>query len=223
MFNTISPSYDLINRVLSFGIDKWWRRRALYFLPSQENIKLLDVATGTGDQIFTLMDRSNHIGEAIGVDPAQEMLHLAEKKNRFKPYRFKTKWLQASADSLPFVDHSFDVATISFGIRNVPHPVTAMQEMRRVLKDKGTLLVLEFSKPQQGWLQAAHLWYLRHVLPKVGGFLSKNRAAYQYLNTTIEAFPSGLKFCQLMEEAGLKNVSAHPLTGGIVTLYRGVK
>ncbi len=223
MFNVISPTYDLTNRILSLGIDQRWRKKVAAFLPKQESITLLDVATGTGDQLFALMDKSKNIAQAIGVDPAIEMLHIAEEKNKHKPYRFRTQWKQASAEALPFVDHSFDVATISFGIRNVPHPVNALKEIRRVLKKDGSLIVLEFSMPSIKWLHAAHLWYLRNVLPKVGGLISRNPEAYRYLNTTIEAFPSGRAFCALMEEAGFKEVKAHPLTGGIVTLYQGYK
>ncbi|MBS0616508.1 MAG: bifunctional demethylmenaquinone methyltransferase/2-methoxy-6-polyprenyl-1,4-benzoquinol methylase UbiE [Verrucomicrobia bacterium] len=223
MFNSISPTYDVTNRILSLGIDKWWRKKVASFLPKQEKITLLDVATGTGDQLLALMDRSKNITQAIGVDPAYQMLQIAEEKARRKPYRFRLEWREASASHLPFAPHSFDVATISFGIRNIPEPVLAMQEIRRVLKNQGKLLVLEFSKPTHPWLQAAHLWYLRKILPKVGGFISKNPAAYEYLNTTIEAFPSGPAFCILMKEAGFQEVSAHPLTGGIVTLYQGIK
>ena len=223
MFNTISPTYDLTNRILSLGIDQRWRRKVASFLPKSENMALLDVATGTGDQLFALMDKSKNISQAIGVDPAVEMLHIAEEKNKRKSYRFRTQWRQASAENLPFVDHSFDAATISFGIRNVPNPVIALKEIRRVLKKEGVLIVLEFSMPSISWLHAAHLWYLRKVLPKIGGLISRNPEAYRYLNTTIETFPSGLAFCALMEEAGFKGVKAHTLTGGIVTLYQGYK
>lgn len=223
MFNKISPTYDRVNRILSLGIDRYWRKKVGSLLPKKEKIRLLDCATGTGDQIFSLMRKSGSIHQAIGIDLANEMLQIGKKKLQEKPYSHRVIFKQASILSLPFVNDSFDCATISFGIRNIPNVVDGLKEIYRVLSPVGRILVLEFSLPANPKLQRAHLYYLRHFLPKIGAFISKDNTAYTYLNETIETFPYGHKFCELLTEAGFKNTKAHPLTFGIVTLYQGEK
>jgi demethylmenaquinone methyltransferase/2-methoxy-6-polyprenyl-1,4-benzoquinol methylase len=223
MFNQISPTYDRANRILSLGIDQYWRKKVARFLPHKEKIRLLDCATGTGDQIFSLMKKSRRVHQAVGVDLASEMLRIGKRKLKDKPYAHRVTLQQASVLSLPFIDDSFDCATISFGIRNVPDPAVCLKEIYRVLSPGGRILVLEFSLPKNRKLKAAHLYYLRHCLPKIGAFISKDKHAYTYLNETIETFPSGGTFCNLLTDAGFKNVKEHPLTFGIVTLYQGDK
>lgn len=223
MFNHISPTYDRINRILSLGIDKYWRKKVARFLPKKEKIRLLDCATGTGDQLFSIMKRSKKISQAVGVDLASEMLRIGKKKLKEKPYAQGVSLKQASVTELPFVDESFDCVTISFGIRNVADAEKGLKEIFRVLSPGGRILVLEFSLPKHPKLKAAHLFYLRHMLPKIGGWISKNKEAYKYLNETIETFPYGDNFCDLLVGAGFKNVQAHPLTFGVVTLYQGDK
>jgi len=223
MFNQISPTYDRINKILSLGIDRYWRRKVGPFLPRKASIRLLDCATGTGDQIFSLMNYSKKVHQAIGIDLASEMLRIGKKKLREKSYAHQVSFQQASVTHLPFVDESFDCVTISFGIRNFADMPAALQEIRRVIRPAGRLLILEFSLPKNPTFKAAHLYYLRHILPKMGGWLSKDKEAYSYLSQTIETFPYGQNFCSILEKAGFKNIKAHPLTFGVVTLYQGDK
>ncbi len=223
MFNQISPTYDKANRILSLGIDQYWRKKVARFLPKKEKIRLLDCATGTGDQIFSLMKKSERVSQAVGIDLASEMLRIGKQKLKKKSYARNVILKQACATDLPFIEESFDCATISFGIRNVANVEKCLSEIHRVLTPGGRILVLEFSLPANPQLKAAHLFYLRHFLPKIGGWISKSQDAYRYLNETIETFPYGENFCTLLKDAGFKNVQANPLTFGIVTLYQGDK
>ncbi len=218
MFNDISPTYDRINQILSFGLDRRCRKKLLQHLPSSPNLSLLDIATGTGDQIFTLMEGSTSIKKAVGIDPAEKMLAIAEKKRRQKPYHPKVSFVTGSSDLLPFEDNSFDVVSISFGIRNVQDIEKTIHEVKRVLRPGGKLLILEFSLPKKP-VRTAYLWYLRYVLPKIGGALSNNLPAYRYLNQTIETFPSGTAFLQILQTYGLSKVKARPLLFGSLHIY----
>ncbi len=221
MFDAISATYDRINSILSFGMDRGWRRRAALHLPERKNLDLLDIATGTGDQLIACMESDAHIRSAVGIDLASFMLEIAQAKIGSKPYKTKVKFQRADALRLPFRDSSFDAATFSFGIRNVSDPSAALKEIARVLKPGGRCLILEFSLPPKP-LKTLHLFYLRRILPHVGGFFSKNRAAYRYLNETIETFPSGGAFLSLMKSASLTSRQI-PMALGVVTLYLGEK
>ncbi len=221
MFDRISPTYDRVNRILSLGIDQYWRKKVAAFLPEGDNLTLLDCATGTGDQIIALMERAPKIGNAVGIDLAQDMLRIGKQKLQKKHYGHRVSLEVASALEIPYVDHTFDCATIAFGIRNVTDVSQCLKEVRRVLKKEGRLILLEFSLPRQAQLKKAHLFYLRNWVPRIGGWISNNREAYTYLNDTIETFPSGEAFCELLREAGYVHVQARPLTGGIATLYSG--
>lgn len=221
MFDQISPTYDLVNRVMTFNLDQTWRRKMARFLPDVEKMALLDCATGTADQLICLMEKTDRIERAIGIDLAEEMVSIGKKKVCDKPYADKVSFQIASALELPFEDGTFDCVTISFGIRNVTDVKGALTEFRRVLKPSGRLLILEGSLPKNRVLRRLHLFYLRHIMPRVGGFISKKPLAYRYLNETIETFPCGEAFCDLMREAGFK-AAAHPLMGGIATIYVGV-
>lgn len=221
MFNQISPTYDRVNRILSFGIDQVWRKRLVAKLPKLSTLKLLDVATGTCDQLMLIMEEAPCPIHAIGIDIAEEMIKLGSNKIKEKPYADKVHLQIASAAKLPFPDGSFDCITLSFGIRNMEEIALCLSEMHRVLKKGGRLLILEFSLPSNKIIRALSLFYLRYLLPKVGGWISKNKAAYSYLDQTIENFPYGKPFCNLLEQAGFIDVAAHPLTFGIASLYQG--
>lgn len=217
MFDAISPTYDRTNRIISFGRDQHWRAKVAAFLPPQKNLRILDLATGTGDQALALIKSQASIHSITGIDLSHEMLEIAKKK-----IPCKMQFLIADAEKLPFKEQSFDAATFSFGIRNVSDPLKSLNEIFRVLKQKGRALILEFSLPPQP-IRAFFLFYLRHVLPRLAGLISKNRSAYQYLNRTIEHFPSGKDFCYLMREAGFSKVKIVPMNFGSVTLYIGEK
>ncbi len=220
MFDQISPTYDLVNRVMTLRLDQSWRKKMARYLP-KGNITLLDCATGTADQLIALMENCPRIKKAIGIDLAAEMVAIGKKKVATKPYADKVSFQIASALELPFENATFDCLTISFGIRNVTDVKKALNEFRRVLKPGGHLIILEGSIPENGILRSLHQFYLRHVMPRIGGLISKKPFAYRYLNQTIETFPSGLAFCDLMREAGFK-ATAHPLMGGVATIYLGV-
>jgi len=223
MFDKISPTYDAINRILSFGLDRFWRKKMVRFLPKKEGLELLDLATGTGDQLFSLCEHAPSVQSAIGIDLAEKMLEIGQKKLGRKPYRDKVRLLKGDAGKIPFSAHTFDLVTISFGIRNVPDVETTLREIHRVLRPQGKCLILEFSLPENSLVRFCHLSYLRHVLPRVGGLLSKSPASYRYLNQTIECFPYGDAFLRLMANAGFQKSAAHPFTLGAVTLYEGEK
>ncbi len=221
MFDKISPRYDLINSVLSLGLDAYWRKAVCKHLPKKRRLKLLDCATGTGAQLEVLLKNCPSIYEAVGVDPAQEMLSLAAPK--LAAYSHLFRLLPARAEALPFPDHLFDAVTISFGIRNVTDVSQSLREIYRTLAPQGRLIILEFSHPQNKILRFLHRGYLNRVVPIVGKWLSKNKVAYQYLSQTIATFPQGKAFESLLKQAQFTNLKIKPLTFGIVSLYIGEK
>jgi len=221
MFDQISPTYDFVNMVMSFGLHQLWRKRLCHFLPQTCGMNVLDCATGTGDQISALLEKRPDIKSVVGIDLAEGMLEIGRQKMVAKPYANKVKFVKASALEIPYPDHHFDCVTISFGIRNVTDIMAAFQEFRRVLKPGGRVLILEGTVPRAKWLRALHLFYLRHFIPKLGGLISQNFKAYKYLNQTIESFPQGEKFLGKMRAAGFIETQANPILGGVTTIYQG--
>jgi demethylmenaquinone methyltransferase / 2-methoxy-6-polyprenyl-1,4-benzoquinol methylase len=221
IFDTIAPTYDRTNRILSGGIDLYWRRKMASLIPPTEKIKLLDLATGTGDQLLSLLKNSSRIHQAVGIDLAEEMLKIGRTK--LKAYDHLVTLQKASATAIPYLENTFDCATMSFGIRNVDNVPGCLREIYRVLRPKGRALILEFSLPTNKWVQKTYLLYLNKLLPHIGRLISAHEMAYSYLARTIQAFPQAEAFCKLMEEAGFSHVKAHPLTFGIVTIYQGEK
>jgi demethylmenaquinone methyltransferase / 2-methoxy-6-polyprenyl-1,4-benzoquinol methylase len=220
IFDKIAPTYDRVNRILSGGIDLYWRRKMASLLPKAEKIHLLDLATGTGDQLLSLLKNSSRIEQAIGIDLAEEMLKIGRKKLK----AFDQAILKmASATAIPYVENTFNCATMSFGIRNVDNVNQCLKEIYRVLRPQGRALILEFSLPTQKWVQKPYLLYLNKLLPRIGKLLSAHSEAYTYLARTIQEFPQAEAFCKLMQEAGFTTVKSYPLTLGIVTIYLGDK
>ena len=219
MFDEISPSYDFVNRILSFGQDRRWRKRVTRFLPLKPHLEILDLATGTGDQIAALYRAKLSIQKVVGIDLAEEMLRIGRAKLKKFP---SATLLRGDAQKLSFGEESFDAVTFSFGIRNVADPMASLQEIYRVLRSRGRCLILEFSMPPF-WILPFFLFYLRKILPRLGGVLSKNPAAYKYLNQTIETFPSGDAFLAMMRNAGFASAKRMPMNFGSVTLYVGEK
>ena len=221
IFDAIAPTYDRTNRILSGGIDLYWRRKMASLLPKTEKIKLLDLATGTGDQLLSLLKNSPRIHQAVGIDLAEEMLKIGRTK--LKDYAHQATLKMASATAIPYLENTFDCATMSFGIRNVDNVPGCLREIHRVLRPNGRALILEFSLPTNSWVQKTYLLYLNKLLPHIGRLISAHEIAYTYLAKTIQAFPQAGAFCKLMEEAGFHSVKANPLTLGIVTIYQGEK
>lgn len=222
IFDTIHKRYDLLNHLLSLGLDFGWRKRMAKRVPKGNRKHLLDLATGTGDVAFSLLKHAP-VSHAYGCDMAQNMLTRAEQKASKKKVTDLTTFLRGDAAETPFKDGFFDVVTMAFGIRNTPEPPKVLEEMKRVLKPGGKTLILEFSLPTNKLMKKLHLLYLRHFIPRIGTLISGDKDAYRYLNKTIETFPYGESFGGMMRDAGFKNVSFTPLTFGVVTLYDGEK
>ena len=219
LFDRIAPRYDLLNRLLSFGIDRHWRRAAVRELALSGSGRVLDAATGTGDVALTVTATHPEI-QIIGVDLSANMLHAALPK--LDSAHGRISLLQGSCECLPLAAEVCDGAVIAFGIRNVIEREAALTEFYRVLKPGGRLVVLEFSQPTRPLLAGLYRWYSRHVLPRVGSLLSDG-AAYRYLPDSVVVFPSRQTFLTMMETAGFQPVYHRDLTGGIVTLYCGTR
>lgn len=220
MFDEISPTYDRVNRMMTGCLDTLWRKKVGLFLPCREQLELLDCATGTADQLLTLLKHHKHISSAIGIDLSKNMLKIAREKIEKSPYKLRASLLHASALDLPFKSESFDCITMSFGIRNVDSISTCLSEMHRVLRPEGRLLILETSIPTNTIAKRLHLHYLRKVMPPLAALLSKKITPYRYLNETIESFPYGKTFCNLLEIHKFQNVKAHPMLFGTVCIYQ---
>lgn len=227
MFDEIASTYDVLNRLLSLGIDQRWRRKAVSHLPPAQDfpkIKLLDIATGTGDFLISLA-KNDRVSSAVGADMSKKMLALCEQKIERSRLRNEKKIDVKVEDmtDLSFKENTFEAVTISFGIRNVENTLKALKETRRVLKKKGRLIILELSIPHHFLAKALYLLYFRYVLPFIGGLVSQNFKAYRYLNQTVENFPQGENFCSLLKEAGFDKIHYETITLGIVTLYTAEK
>lgn len=221
MFDRIAGRYDVLNRILSFGLDVSWRRKFVKMMPEREELRVLDLATGTADVLIEIL-RQREVSVAVGVDPSVEMMEIGWEK--LKRHGIDQAVLaKGEAEHLTFVDDSFDVVTMAFGIRNAKSVSAALKEMHRVLAPGGTVLVLEFSMPTFSLIKPFHKFYLRHILPTIGGLISGEKSAYVYLNKTIETFPSGQAFLDLMKEAGFTETKTTPLNFGIVSIYSGKK
>lgn len=220
MFASIAPSYDRVNQVLSFGIHHRWRKRLLREAHLEAGARVLDCATGTGDLAIAFARALGEGAEVVGTDFCAEMLESGPAKAARAGVQ--VRFQVADAMALPFEDDHFDAASISFGIRNVDDPVRALQEMARVVRPGGKVMVLEFGQPR-GLFGALYRFYSNSVIPTVGGLLSGNRAAYKYLPETSAAFPAGKAFVALMERAGCyASHRALPLTFGVAWVYEGV-
>ncbi len=222
MFDRIASRYDLLNRLLSFRQDVIWRNKVVALLPEKENLSVLDLATGTGDLLLSMAEKSTYFTTGVGLDMSGEMLKFAIMKSQEKNTK-NLSFVRSDAVSIPFADNSFDTVSIAFGIRNVVDVQKSLQEMYRILTKEGKALILEFSLPKNKVVKAGYLFYFRHILPIIGGMISGDSYAYKYLNQTVESFPYGKEFCTLMEKAGFSSVSEHRLTFGIATIYEGVK
>ena len=219
MFDEIAQRYDISNRLLSLGQDVAWRQEIKRHLPSKNNIELLDIATGTGDVVLSLVADNPQIHMAYGIDLAEGMLDIARIKIKEAGYQSKIMLQKADAQALPFLPATFDAVTISFGIRNIPDLRLALLEMHRVLKKDGRLIILEFSKPQNPLIRGGHWIYLNAVVPLVGLVMSGHTRAYRYLAQTIETFPYGDRFCKILKQMGFVNVGTKTFMGGTATVY----
>jgi demethylmenaquinone methyltransferase/2-methoxy-6-polyprenyl-1,4-benzoquinol methylase len=218
MFDRIAPRYDLLNRVLSAGIDVRWRRRCIDAVGGK---RLLDVCSGTGDLLIEFL-RRDPMRRGVGVDLSVGMLALGTLKLRRKALDGRGRMLAGDAEELPVAGARFDAVTVAFGIRNVGDPLAALREMERVLLPGGRVAILEFSTPS-GALGAGYRMYSSLVLPRIGAWISGDPGAYAYLPESIARFPAPPEFGALMTRAGFSRVRWQSLTGGIAHLYIGEK
>ncbi len=219
MFSDVAPNYDRANTVLSLGIHHLWRTQLVNWAALEHEEKILDCATGTGD-LALKMKRLSPNSEVVGTDFCEPMLDKAREKDPAGEVLFRF----ADAMSLPFPTQSFDLVTISFGIRNVQDPVKALSEMFRVLKPGGRLCVLEFGQPKLKFFDRIYSFYSNNILPRIGGWVTGQRSAYQYLQSSSAAFPCAEGFVKLVKKAGTwKKVEHRSLTGGIAYLYKAEK
>jgi len=222
MFNSIAAKYDFLNHFLSFGIDKLWRCRLVKQLAKSNPRQVLDIATGTGDLAIQLAKHHKSVN-ITGVDISENMLSIGREKILKRKLEERINLKQANSLNLPFADGEFDAAMVAFGVRNFEDLSKGITEIHRVLKNGGSLYVLEFSMPSRFPMRNLYRFYFRRVLPFVGGIVSGSKSAYTYLPESVFAFPEKEKFVEIMANAGFKNCSYKRLTFGVASIYVGSK
>ena len=221
MFDNISPRYDLLNRVLSLGIDKGWRKKLIKILARENPKSILDIATGTGDlAIAEAVLKPEHV---TGLDISDGMLEIGRQKVEKHGLTSMISMENGDSEDLRFEDNTFDAVTVAFGVRNFEHLNKGLSEMHRVLKPGGLTLILEFSQPRFFPFKQIYFFYFRTVLPLVGRLVSGHSKAYTYLPESVSSFPFGKDFAAIMDETGFKEITWKALTFGICTIYTGRK
>jgi demethylmenaquinone methyltransferase/2-methoxy-6-polyprenyl-1,4-benzoquinol methylase len=222
MFSSIAPRYDFLNRLLSLGVDRRWRRLAVAETIPSAGGRFLDVATGTADMALEIVRQKGPGVSVAGVDLSVEMMRVGQEKCARAGQSRSVSFLRAPGECLPFGDDVFDSACVAFGIRNVVDRERGLREMCRTVRPGGRVVVLEFSSPTGPVFGALYRFYFRSILPRIGGIFSRG-AAYAYLPESVLAFPDPPAFAEMMRAAGCVSVAHRPLTFGIVTLYVGVR
>lgn len=221
MFDQISGRYDFLNRFLSVGIDKIWRRKAIDELKSLQPKQILDVATGTGDfAIESLKLKPDFI---TGLDLSEGMLSVFDHKIKQKNLSQYIKTVKGDSENLPFENDTFDAVTVAFGVRNFENLAQGLSEINRVLKPGGKLVVLEFSNPTTFPIKQLYKFYFKYILPFWGRLIAKHKTAYTYLPASVQVFPEGEKFLEYLRNAGYTNERQKKLSFGICSIYTGVK
>ncbi len=222
MFDEIAPKYDYLNHLLSMGIDRKWRKKAISMISENSPKNILDVATGTGD--FAL-DAHKAIpdSEIVGIDISGEMLAVGEDKIKSKNLSDKITLRKEDSEEMSFPSDTFDTVMCAFGVRNFENLELGLQEMYRVTKPGGTLCILEFSKPRSTPFKQFYQFYFRYILPRIGALISRSDTAYSYLPESVKAFPDGEDMLNILKKTGYKNTTCQPLTLGIASIYFAVK
>lgn len=221
MFDSIAPKYDFLNHFLSMGIDKSWRKKAIALLRNRPVVKLLDIATGTGD--FAIEAAKNKNIQITGIDISEQMLEEGRKKIEKLKLSQQIKLEKGDSEKIQFADNEFDAVTVAFGVRNFENLHLGLKEMNRVLNPSGIAIILEFSKPTKFPFKQFYHFYFIAILPFIGRMVSSDRAAYTYLPESVHHFPDGKAFLLEMENAGFKDCKAQKLTFGVASIYTGVK
>ena len=220
MFSQISARYDLANRILSLQLDRGWRRRLVNWADPHPTEKILDVCTGTAD---LLLEFAHHHQQLTlwGLDLSREMLAIAQTKLRASNCASKTLLIEGYALQLPFPSESLDIVTIAFGLRNLPDIDTALAEVVRIIRPGGRLLILEFAPPPNRLWRGLYLFFLKHIVPRLGALLTGSRDAYEYLHRSIRSFPPPPEIMNHLRRVGLGRTECLSLAGGIAVIYRG--
>lgn len=222
MFDDISGKYDFLNRFLSAGTDIGWRKKAIAQLSSLKPETMLDVATGTAD-VAIMAYQMLKPDKITGIDISDGMLEVGRKKINKLGLQGNIELLNGDSEAISFNDNSFDAITVAFGVRNFQHLETGLQEMKRVLKPGGKLVVLEFSKPKMPFVRSLYDLYMKIVTPRMGKLFSKNRDAYKYLDESIRKFPEGKQFIAILDKLEYKSTYFKSLSLGICSIYCGTK
>ncbi len=222
MFNRIAPYYDFLNRLLSLGVDKIWRKKAIEQLKASQPQVILDVATGTADVAIETAKRLQP-QKIVGMDISAQMLEIGRQKITKKGLDTIITLEEGDSEALPYPDNSFDAVTVAFGVRNFENLEKGLSEMKRVLKSDGQIVILEFSRPTIFPFKQIFNAYFKYLLPLVGRLTSKDPKAYQYLYESVQAFPDGSDFTDILFKTGFKSNECKPLTLGICSLYTARK
>lgn len=222
MFDKIAFRYDFMNHFLSAGIDVRWRKKAIKQLKDIAPQRLLDVATGTGD-LAILASKMLKPQKIIGIDISGKMLEIGRQKVEKLGLQQHIELLKGDSETINYDDNTFDAVTVAFGVRNFQDLEKGLGEMHRVLKTGGKLVILEFSQPKTPLIKQFYKFYLNHVAPRLGRMISKNKSAYQYLNDSVQKFPEGENFVNILKRLGYKKASCKKLSLGISSIYCGEK
>lgn len=220
MFDDIAPKYDMLNHLLSFQIDKIWRKQLVRWMNKDTPKEVLDVATGTGDLAIAIHKGTK--SKVVGLDLSQQMLNYGIIKIKKLNLDGEISMQKGDAEGLPFVDNRFDAVSVAFGVRNFENLEKGLSELRRVVKENKSVYILEFSKVE-GFFGPIFNFYFKNILPVIGKLLSNNHAAYKYLPDSVEAFPYGEKMKQILKEIGFNKVEARKVGFGIATIYKATK
>lgn len=222
MFDSISPRYDFLNHLLSLNIDKSWRRKAVKTIAIRHPEQILDLATGTADLALQLA-KSLPEAHITGLDFSAKMLEIGKEKVEKQGLENSIQLQQGDAAHLSFASGTFDAVTIAFGARNFEDLPNSLKEIHRVMKPNAQLCILEFSMPKAFPIKQAYLFYFKHILPKIGSWISKDESAYNYLPASVQNFPSPDTFINILREKGFQQVEKRSLSFGIATLYSAFK
>jgi len=221
MFNNISKNYDLLNHVLSLGIDVLWRKKAIKMLQEDQPKLILDIATGTGD--FAIEALALNPEKVIGVDISEGMLEEGRKKIKKKKLDHLIELQLGDSEKLSFPENNFDAVIVSFGVRNFENLEKGLTDMYRVLKPGGKTVIVEFSQPEKFPMKQGYHFYFKYILPQIGKLVSKDNDAYTYLPESVQAFPYGNEFLGILERVGFKNTTCKSLTFGVSSIYMAEK